>query len=64
MKKREGLDSLKTPTPPIPMSEMTLLDWYAGMALMECAYQTPATAAVWAMDRAEAVMAERTKRGL
>ena len=64
MKKREGLEALKAPTPPIPMSEMTLLDWYAGMALMECAYQTPATAAVWALDRAEAVMAERTKRGL
>jgi hypothetical protein len=64
VKKREGLEALKAPVPPIPMSDMLLIDWYAGMALMECAYQTPATAAVWALDRAEAVMAERTKRGL
>lgn len=64
MKKREGLEALKAPVQPIPMSEMTLLDWYAGMALMNCDYQIHAAAAVWALDRAEAVMAERTKRGL
>jgi hypothetical protein len=62
VKKREGLESLKTP--PVPMSEMTLLDWYAGMALIGCKLVTQELAAEWAMDRAEAVMAERTKRGL
>ena len=64
MKKREGLEALKAPVPPIPMSEMTLLDWYAGMALIECKLVTQELAAAWVMDRAEAVMAERTKRGL
>lgn len=57
MKKRED-------PPPVPMSEMKLIDWYAGMALMECGYQTPEAAAVYAMDRAEAMMKERAKRGL
>lgn len=64
MKKREGLEALKTTVPTTPMSEMTLLDWYAGMALMECGYHTPEAAANYALDRAEAIMAERTKRGL
>ena len=64
MKKREGLDSLKTPVPPVPMSDMLLIDWYAGMALIGCKLVTDELAAVWALDRAEAVMAERTKRGL
>lgn len=63
MKKREGLEALKKPAP-VPMTEMTLLDWYAGMALMECGYDTPEAAATYALDRAEAIMAERTKRGL
>ena len=64
MKKREGLEALKAPIPPTPMSEMTLLDWYAGMALMGCDFNSPETAAIYAMDRAKAIMAERTKRGL
>ena len=64
MKKREGLESIKVIAPPVHMSQMELLDWYAGMALMNCDFQIHTTAAEWALDRAEAIMAERNNRGI
>lgn len=61
MKKREGLEFLTAKEPPVPMSEMLLLDWYAGMALMGCEYQDAERAAAYSMERARAMLNERSK---
>ena len=62
-KKPEGIEILTATAPePVSIQEITMLDWYAAFALMSNT-QSPETAAKWAFDRAEAMMAEREKRG-
>ena len=62
MKKKEGLELLKIKIPNVPMSDMLLLDWYAGMALIASEHDDPTYAAKYAFSRAEAMMAERASR--
>jgi len=62
VKKKEGLELLDIKIPKTPMSEMLLIDWYAGMALMNCHYDNAERAATYAFDRAKAMMAERAVR--
>jgi hypothetical protein len=59
-KKLEGIEAL-VETEPVSIQEITMLDWYAAFALMSTT-QSHETAAKWAFDRAEAMMAERAKR--
>ena len=59
-KKLEGIEALVEPEP-VSIQEITMLDWYAAFALMSTT-QSHETAAKWAFDRAEAMMAERSKR--
>jgi hypothetical protein len=47
---------------PVSIQEITMLDWYAAFALM-ASTQPHAIAAEYAFNRAEAMMAEREKRG-
>ena len=60
-KKPEGIEALTAPPEPVSIQEITMLDWYAAFALMSCS-GVPETAAKFAFDRAEAMMAEREKR--
>lgn len=60
-KKPEGIEALAASPEPVSIQEITMLDWYAGFALMSNT-QNHETAAKWAFDRAEAMMAEREKR--
>ena len=59
-KKLEGIEAL-VETEPVSIQEITMLDWYAAFALLSTT-QRHETAAKWAFDRAEAMMAERAKR--
>ena len=61
VKKPEGIEELVAPMEQPSIQEITMLDWYAGFALMSNT-QSPETAAKYAFDRAEAMMAEREKR--
>ncbi len=61
-KKPEGLEALVRQEP-VSIQEITMLDWYAGFALLK-AFQhtkTEATAAE-VFDTAEAMMKERARR--
>jgi len=60
-KKPEGIEELVAPVEHPSIQEITMLDWYAAFALMSNT-QSPETAAKYAFDRAEAMMAEREKR--
>jgi hypothetical protein len=61
-KKPEGIEILTAAAPePVSIQEITMLDWYASFALMSTS-QSHDSAAKWAFDRAEAMMAEREKR--
>jgi len=60
-KKPEGIEELVAPVEYPSIQEITMLDWYAAFALMSNT-QSPETAAKYAFDRAEAMMAEREKR--
>ena len=60
-KKPEGIEELVAPVEQPSIQEITMLDWYAAFALMSNT-QSPETAAKYAFDRAEAMMAEREKR--
>jgi hypothetical protein len=62
VKKKEGLELLEVKITNKPISEMLLLDWYAGMALMNCHYANEKIAATYAFDIAKAMMAERAVR--
>lgn len=59
-KKLEGIEAL-VEKEPVSIQEITMLDWYAAFALMSTT-QSHETAAKWAFDRAEAMMAERATR--
>ena len=61
VKKPEGIEELVAPMEQPSIQEITMLDWYAAFALMSST-QSPETAAKYAFDRAEAMMAEREKR--
>lgn len=61
VKKPEGIEELVAPMEQPSIQEITMLDWYAAFALMSNT-QSPETAAKYAFDRAEAMMAERKKR--
>lgn len=62
-KKPEGIEILTATAPePVSIQEITMLDWYAAFALM-ASTQPHAIAAEYAFNRAEAMMAEREKRG-
>jgi len=61
IKKPEGIEELVVPMEQPSIQEITMLDWYAAFALMSNT-QSPETAAKYAFDRAEAMMAEREKR--
>lgn len=56
---KQGLEALTQKQPPI--SEMTLLDWYAGMALMGCSMKDAENAAIACLDRAQAMIDNRRK---
>jgi len=60
-KKPEGIEELVATVEYPSIQEITMLDWYAAFALMSNT-QSPETAAKYAFDRAEAMMAEREKR--
>ena len=61
-KKPEGIEILTAPAEQVSIQDITMLDWYAAFALMSTT-QSHETAAKWAFDRAEMMMAEREKRG-
>lgn len=56
---KQGLEALTQKQPPI--SEMTLLDWYAGMALMGCSMKDAEKTAIACLDRAQAMIDNRGK---
>ena len=60
-KKLEGIEAL-VETEPVSIQEITKLDWYAAFALMAIQQTNHETASKFAFDRAEAMMAERSKR--
>lgn len=60
-KKLEGIEAL-VETEPVSIQEITMLDWYAAFALMAIQQTNHETASKFAFDRAEAMMAERSKR--
>ena len=60
-KKLEGIEALVEKEEPVSIQDITMLDWYAAFALMSNT-QNHETAAKWAFDRAEAMMAERATR--
>ena len=62
-KKAEGIELLKPKMDPVSIQEITMLDWFAGFAMLDQAHgQSHERAAVEAFDRAEAVMKERAAR--
>jgi hypothetical protein len=62
-KKPEGIEELVAPVEHPSIQEITMLDWYAGFALMGIGNETSNTVAVsMAFDRAELMMEERKKR--
>jgi len=66
-KKPEGIEILTATAPePVSIQEITMLDWYAAFALMGITQSSPSNheaTTKFAFDRAEAMMAEREKRG-
>ena len=62
-KKPEGIEVLTAATEAVSIQEITMLDWFAAIALMGIGSEASNTAAVsMAFDRAEMMMAEREKR--
>ena len=62
-KKPEGIEELVAPREQPSIQEITMLDWYAGFALLgSSTMQQPKETAKEAFDKAEAMMAERDKR--
>ena len=62
-KKAEGIEALVEKSEPISIQEITMTDWFAAFALLGASpMTTPDAAAKDAYERAEAMMAERSKR--
>jgi len=62
-KKAEGIELLKPKMDPVSIQEITMLDWFAGFALLGLRDgYTHEGAAREAYERAEAVMKERAAR--
>ena len=62
-KKAEGIELLKPKMDPVSIQEITMLDWFAGFALLSASpMANPEDAAKDAFDRAEAAMKERAAR--
>lgn len=62
-KKAEGIELLKPKMDPVSIQEITMLDWFAGFAMLDQGYsQSHERAAAEAFDRAEAMMKERAAR--
>lgn len=62
-KKADGIEVLIAKQDPISIQEITMLDWYAGFALIGASpMTTPDEAARQAFDRAEAMIKERKER--
>jgi len=62
-KKAEGIELLKPKMDPVSIQEITMLDWYAGFALLGLNQEySHERAAVEAFERAEAMMKERAAR--
>ena len=62
-KKAEGIEALVEKPEPISIQEITMTDWFAAFALLGVSpMATAETAAKDAYERAEAMMAERSKR--
>jgi hypothetical protein len=62
-KKAEGIELLKPKVDPVPIHEITLLDWYAGFALLGASpMATDKESAKAAFDVAEAMIIERARR--
>ena len=61
--KPEGLSALMSKKERVSIQDITMLDWFAGFALIAPApMSSPAEVAKDAFDRAEAMMLEREKR--
>lgn len=62
-KKADGIEVLVAKQDPISIQEITMLDWFAGFALIGAStMSTPEDAAKEAFDRAEAMLKERKER--
>lgn len=62
-KKVEGLKAILSSPEPVSIQEITMMDWYAGFALMSIAFQTShKDVATQVFDLAEAIMEERAAR--
>ena len=62
-KKDEGIEALKPKQDPVSIQEITMLDWYAGFALLGASPMVSSKeAAKAAFDLAEALLNERANR--
>lgn len=62
-KAAEGIELLQAKQDPVSIQEITMLDWYAGFALLGASTMaTDKEAAKEAFDKAEEMMKERAKR--
>jgi hypothetical protein len=62
-KNPEGIESLRIKQDPVSIQEITMLDWFAGFALMGAVtFPEKTTSAKEAFDMAEEMLKERAKR--
>ena len=62
-KKSEGIEALVSKPEPVSIQEITMLDWYAGFAMMRTfGHPSHAQTAEEIFSLAESMMAEREKR--
>jgi len=62
-KNPEGIESLRIKQDPVSIQEITMLDWFAGFALMGVVtFPEKAASAKEAFDMAEEMLKERVKR--
>lgn len=63
MATRKGIEQLRPKQEPVPIHEITLLDWYAAFALLgSSTMSNPKETAREAFDKAEAMLNERAGR--
>jgi len=61
-KKPEGIEVLRAKQDPVSIQEITLLDWFAGFALMSTGDLPSDVAAKIAYEKADAMLQERVQR--